>query len=103
MLLSMLDGRGENESRQAYRDFVRAGLGAEKPGFLPSPRKGRHPVVHNIPQGLSPRSLNLDELTAEIWCLRSEGRTLREIAEWLGVSAMTIERHLKRRSPPGNL
>jgi len=103
MLLSMLDGRGENESRQAYRDFVRAGLGAEKPHFLPSPRKGRHPVVHDVLHGLSARSLNPDEMTAEVWRLRREGRTLREIARWLGVSAMTIERHLKRRSPPGNL
>jgi putative transposase len=102
MLLSMLDSRGENESRQAYRDFVRAGLGAEKPHFLLPRRMGRQPVVHATPDGPSSRSLSPTELTAEILRLRSEGRTLREIAERLDVSAMTIGRQLRRWSPPGN-
>jgi len=102
MLLSMLDSHGENESRQAYRDFVRAGLGAEKPHFLLPRRTGRQPVSHDAHHGPSPRSLSPDELTAEILRLRTEGRTLREIAERLDVSAMTIGRYLKRRSPPSN-
>ncbi|MFZ2413099.1 MAG: transposase [Candidatus Cryosericum sp.] len=98
MLLSMLGGREENESRGVYREFVHAGLGIEKPRFLVPSRAGRQPVVHAATDGSPSRRLTSDELMAEIRRMRSEGKTLREIADLVGVSAMTIERCLKRSS-----
>jgi putative transposase len=102
MLLSMLDGRGEDESRKAYRDFVDAGIGLKKPDFLLPPREGRHVVLHEA--HLEPRrSHDPDRLKADVWRLRSEGRTLREIGEQLGISAMTAERYLKRKGQSQDL
>jgi putative transposase len=102
MLLSMLDGRGEDESRKAYRDFVDAGIGLKKPDFLLPPREGRRAVLYEAHLE-PPRGHDRDRLKADAWRLRSEGRTLREIGEQLGISAMTVDRYLKQEHPPQEL
>lgn len=94
MMLSMLDGRGGDDARSTYRDFVSAGIGLAKPDFLMPRREGRPAVLHDVPSE-RPRGWDADRLKVEILRLRSEGRTLREIGEQLGLSAMTVGRHLK--------
>jgi putative transposase len=94
MMLSMLDTRGGDDARATYRDFVNAGIGLTKPDFLRPRREGRPAVLHVVhPE--RPLSRDADRLKADILRLRSEGRTLREIGEQLGISAMTAGRYLK--------
>jgi putative transposase len=91
MLLSMLDARGAHYSREAYQEFVSAGIGLPKPDCLKRPREGR-PTSSRGQVATSPSRLNRDEFVAEVARLRSQGRTLREIASALGVCRMTVAR-----------
>lgn len=97
MLLAMLDTRGANYSRDAYRTFVAEGIGLPKPHCLQRQREGRPRSTVEVDPEVR-QQWKPDDLSMQVSRLRSQGRTLRDIAGMLGVSAMTVSRHLKRHS-----
>jgi REP element-mobilizing transposase RayT len=102
MLLSMVDDRGGDQARASYREFISAGIGLPKPAFLMPRREGR-PASPHVLRREPLRSRGDVDLEAGILRLRSQGKTLREIGHELGVSAMTVERHLKETTAPRSL
>jgi REP element-mobilizing transposase RayT len=96
MLLSMVDDRGGEHARASYREFIDAGIGLPKPEFLLPRREGR-PAAPRLPHRERPQEQGGADLESGILLLRNQGKTLREIGHELGISAMTVERHLKER------
>ena len=102
MLLSMVDDRRGDDARASYREFISAGIGLPKPAFLMPRREGR-PAAPHLLRSEPLRSRRDADLDADILRLRSQGKRLREIGRELGVSAMTVERHLKETTTPREL
>jgi len=95
MLLSMMDARGIDESRRAYRDFIGGGIGLSKPSFLKRRPRGRPSTCQKEPSDHA-HLLSGDELATEMRQLYAGGHTVRSIAELLGVSPMTVSRRLRQ-------
>jgi len=93
MLLSMMDARGLPYSRAAYKEFIDAGIGLPKPDCLRRRREGR-PSIPRQAIATLPYKAKRGEFCAQVSLLRSQGRSLRAIADALGVSRMTVARAL---------
>ncbi len=100
MLLSMLDARGLSYARATYQEFINAGIGLPKPDCLRRRREGR-PSTSGQAIATAASRLKKEEFAAAVALLRAQGRTLREIADTLGVSRMTVARALDENRKDG--
>ncbi|MHB8071035.1 MAG: transposase [Candidatus Cryosericum sp.] len=100
MLLSMMGARGLPYSRAAYQEFIQAGVGLPRPDCLQRRREGRPSTLRQAMATL-PCKMKKDEFGVAVALLRGQGRTLREIADAMGVSRMTVARSLDENGNRG--